>query len=40
LRIDRASDALDAGLPFAAGGIPITLAAPGDVRMPTKKASA
>ena len=40
LRIDRASDALDAGLSFAAGGIPIALVAPDEVRMSAKKASA
>jgi folate-binding protein YgfZ len=40
LRTDRTSDALDAGLPLTAGGIPISLVAPEDVRMPTKKASA
>jgi folate-binding protein YgfZ len=40
LRIDRASDALDAGLQLSAGGIPISLVAPGDVRASTKKASA
>lgn len=40
LRIDRASDALDAGLQLTAGGIPISLAVPDDVRMPTKKALA
>lgn len=40
LRTDRASDALDAGLQLSAGGLPITLVAPDDVRMPTKKASA
>lgn len=40
LRIDRAGDALDAGLQLTAGGIPISLAAADDVRMPTKKASA
>jgi folate-binding protein YgfZ len=40
LRIDRASDALDAGLSFAVGGIPIALIAPDEVRMSAKKASA
>lgn len=40
LHTDRASDALDAGLQLSAGGLPITLVAPDDVRMPTKKASA
>ena len=38
MRIDRAADALDAGLPLIAGGIPITLVAPDDVR--ADKASA
>jgi folate-binding protein YgfZ len=40
LRIDRASDALDAGLQLSAGGIPISLVASDDVRASTKKASA
>jgi folate-binding protein YgfZ len=40
LRIDRASDALDAGLQLSAGGIPISLVAPDDVRTSAKKASA
>ena len=40
LRVDRASDALDAGLQLNAGGIPISLVAPDDVRVLTKKASA
>lgn len=40
LRIDRAADALDAGLPLAAGGIPIGLVNPDDVRVPPNKASA
>ena len=32
LRIDKVGDALDAGTPLTAGGIPVQLAAPGDVR--------
>ena len=36
LRMDRASDALDAGEPLLAGGIPITLVSPDDVRPQTK----
>jgi tRNA-modifying protein YgfZ len=36
LRIDRAADALDAGLPFTAGGIAVNLVSPDDVRLPTK----
>lgn len=40
LRTDRVSDALDAGLPLVAGGIPISLVAPDDVRTAPKKASA
>jgi folate-binding protein YgfZ len=37
LRIDRAADALDAGLPLTAGGIAIRLAEPNDVRSAPKK---
>jgi folate-binding protein YgfZ len=37
LRIDRAADALDAGLPLTAGGIAIRLADPADVRPAPKK---
>jgi folate-binding protein YgfZ len=37
LRIDRAADALDAGVPFTAGGIAIRLAEPNDVRSAPKK---
>jgi tRNA-modifying protein YgfZ len=40
IRVDRATDALDAGQPFLAGGLPIHLAAPDDVRAAVKKASA
>lgn len=36
LRTDRASDALDAGLPLLAGGLPISLVSPDDVRSATK----
>jgi folate-binding protein YgfZ len=37
LRIDRAADALDAGVPLTAGGIAIRLAEPDDVRSAPKK---
>jgi folate-binding protein YgfZ len=37
LRIDRAADALDAGVPLTAGGIAIRLAEPDDVRPVPKK---
>ncbi|MEA2940507.1 MAG: tRNA-modifying protein YgfZ [Bradyrhizobium sp.] len=37
LRIDRAADALDAGVPLTAGGIAIRLADPDDVRPAPKK---
>jgi folate-binding protein YgfZ len=37
LRIDRAADALDAGVPLSAGGIAIRLAHPDDVRPAPKK---
>jgi folate-binding protein YgfZ len=37
LRIDRAADALDAGVPLTAGGIAIRLANPDDVRPAPKK---
>jgi folate-binding protein YgfZ len=37
LRLDRTADALDASLPLLAGGIPIHLAVPADVRLPEKK---
>jgi folate-binding protein YgfZ len=37
LRIDRAADALDAGVPLSAGGIEIRLADPDDVRPAPKK---
>ena len=40
MRIDRAADALDAGLPLNAGGIAISLVAPDDVRATPNKASA
>ncbi|MES2750713.1 MAG: folate-binding protein [Pseudomonadota bacterium] len=40
LRTDRVGDALDAGLPLVAGGIPISLVAADDVRAAPKKASA
>lgn len=36
LRTDRASDALDAGLPLLAGGLPISLVSPDDLRSATK----
>jgi folate-binding protein YgfZ len=37
IRIDRAADALDAGVPLTAGGIAIRLAEPDDVRSTPKK---
>ena len=37
LRIDRAADALDAGVPLTAGGIAIRLAEPDDIRPVPKK---
>jgi folate-binding protein YgfZ len=37
LRIDRAADALDAGVPLMAGGIAVRLAEPDDVRSAPKK---
>lgn len=40
LRTDRVSDALDAGLPLNAGGLPISLVSPDDVKAAPKKASA
>ncbi|WP_337241563.1 hypothetical protein, partial [Proteus faecis] len=40
LRTDRVSDALDAGLALTAGGLPISLVSPDDVKTAPKKASA
>jgi folate-binding protein YgfZ len=40
LRTDRVSDALDAGLPLTAGGLPISLVSPDDVKTTPKQASA
>ena len=37
MRIDRAADALDAGVPLTAGGIAVRLADPGEVRPAPKK---
>jgi len=37
IRIDRAADALDAGVPLTAGGVAIRLAEPGDVRSAPKQ---
>jgi folate-binding protein YgfZ len=37
LRIDRAADALEAGVPLTAGGIEIRPADPADIRSATKK---
>ncbi len=37
LRIDRAADALDAGIPLTAGGIAVRLAEPDDIRPVAKK---
>jgi folate-binding Fe-S cluster repair protein YgfZ len=39
LRIDRVADALDAGLPLTAGGLPLSLVAPDDVKAAPRKAS-
>lgn len=39
LRTDRVSDALDAGLPLTAGGLPVSLVARDDVKQEPKKAS-
>jgi hypothetical protein len=40
LRTDRVSDALDAGLTLTAGGLPLNLVSPDDVKAEPKKASA
>lgn len=40
VRIDRVADALDAGQPLTAGGLPLTLAEPEIVRIPLKQPSA
>ncbi|WFU70756.1 folate-binding protein [Bradyrhizobium sp. CB2312] len=40
VRIDRVADALDAGQPLTAGGLPLTLAEPEIVRIPTKQPTA
>ncbi|CAN5445916.1 folate-binding protein YgfZ [soil metagenome] len=40
LRTDRVSDALEAGLALTAGGLPISLVSPDDVKAAPKKASA
>ena len=40
LRTDRVSDALEAGLALSAGGLPISLVSPDDVKAAPKKASA
>jgi folate-binding Fe-S cluster repair protein YgfZ len=37
IRIDRAADALDAGVPLTAGGIAVRLVEPDEVRSPPKK---
>jgi folate-binding Fe-S cluster repair protein YgfZ len=37
LRTDRVADALDAGLKLSAGGLPIRLTDPNDVRIPPKR---
>jgi tRNA-modifying protein YgfZ len=37
VRIDRVADALDAGTPLTAGGVPVRLAEPDEVRLPPKK---
>jgi folate-binding protein YgfZ len=36
LRLDRAADALEAGIPLTAGGIPIRVADPDDLKLPAK----
>ncbi|MGY4626497.1 CAF17-like 4Fe-4S cluster assembly/insertion protein YgfZ [Bradyrhizobium sp. USDA 4486] len=40
VRIDRVADALDAGQPLTAGGLPLTLAEPDAVRIPAKQPTA
>lgn len=40
LRIDRVADALDAGQPLTAGGLPLSLVSPDDARPAAKKAPA
>ena len=40
LRTDRVSDALDAGLPLTAGGLPVSIVALDDIKQAPKKASA
>ena len=40
VRIDRVADALDAGQPLTAGGLPLTLAEPEIVRIPAKQPTA
>ncbi len=40
LRIDRVADALEAGLTLTAGGLPLSLAAPDDIKAAPAKASA
>lgn len=40
LRIDRVSDALDAGLTLTAGGLPLSIVAPDDIKTAPAKASA
>jgi folate-binding Fe-S cluster repair protein YgfZ len=37
LRLDRAADAIDAGIPLTAGGIPIRVADPDDLKLSEKK---
>ncbi|MDP3690643.1 MAG: folate-binding protein, partial [Bradyrhizobium sp.] len=37
IRIDRAADALDAGLPLTSGGLGLRLADPNDIRPAPKK---
>ena len=36
LRLDRAADAIEAGIPLTAGGIPIRVADPDDLKLPAK----
>jgi folate-binding protein YgfZ len=37
IRIDRAADALDAGVPLTSGGLAVRLAVPGDIRSPPRQ---
>jgi folate-binding Fe-S cluster repair protein YgfZ len=37
LRLDRAADAIEAGIPLTAGTVPIRIADPDDLKLPAKK---